>query len=82
MECRALVLGQGGGSKAWGARGNSWQWHSGRTAGVRECLEWRQGDSWPWQLEWQLGLGRGTGLEDRGVVPLWSWQVALAPEQL
>lgn len=27
-------------------------------------MEWRWGGSWWWQLEWQLGPGRGAGLED------------------
>lgn len=38
----------------------------GRTVGG-EHLEWRWGDSWQQQLERQLELGRGAGLEDSRV---------------
>jgi hypothetical protein len=31
---------------------------------VSKRLEWRRGDSWQWQLEWQLGLGKDTGPKD------------------
>lgn len=58
----------GQGDAAWlgeGRRAWPWRW-SFRTVGG---LGMRWDDSWRWQLERQLGLGRGTGLEDSGVGP-------------
>lgn len=77
--CPSLCLGDKvWNAEPWGLRLGGWSWGSGRKGlavgnGVfgrtvgGEHLEWRWGDSWQQQLERQLELGRGAGLEDSRV---------------
>lgn len=60
------VLGPEGAGGSWGSGrkgAGSWQRRFGRTGGGGR-LERRRGGSWRWQLDGQLGLGRGAGRED------------------